>query len=125
MTSTTIHRHAVIEPLMSLDPADIDHLPWWPVPECPGVVVKELRATGDLHDTLISYGPGCATPGRPHLNARQHIWVISGSASVAGRPLAAGSYVYVPAGAAHPITAGAAGCLLLQMHLPLDAEHAR
>ncbi|WP_199517298.1 cupin domain-containing protein [Nucisporomicrobium flavum] len=120
MNLMTTDRHATLEPLLTLDPNDIGQLPWCPVPDCPGVVAKELWAAGDLNDTLISYGKGCATPGRPHLAAHQHIWVISGSASIAARTLVAGSYVYVPPGTTHSITAGAGGCLLLQMHLPLS-----
>ncbi|MEU8233339.1 cupin domain-containing protein [Actinoplanes sp. NPDC048967] len=116
MNTTMARRHGGPTPLMTLDPMEIDQLPWWPVPECPGVIAKELWAAGDRHDALISYGAGCVTPGRSHPGAEHHIWVVSGSASIAGRHVVAGSYLHVPPGTAHPITAGPGGCLLLQMH---------
>ncbi|KUL23533.1 cupin domain-containing protein [Actinoplanes awajinensis] len=111
--------------LTMLDSAEIDRLPWWPVPGCPGVAAKDLWSAGDQHDALISYRPGCCTPGRPHLTAHQHIWVVAGSAMIAGRTAAAGSYLHVPPRTAHPITAGPQGCLLLQIHRPLPhgGEH--
>jgi hypothetical protein len=105
--------------LVTLDPAEIDKLPWQPVPACPGVSEKELWRRGDFVDALIRYEPGSATRGGPHTTADHHIWVVSGAATVAGRPVEAGSYVYVPRGIAHPIRdIGPDGCLLLQMHRP-------
>jgi hypothetical protein len=41
MNPTMARRHAVLEPLLTLDPAGIDQPPWWPVPDCPGVVAKD------------------------------------------------------------------------------------
>jgi hypothetical protein len=38
-----------------------------------------------VDDTLVSYRPGAATPGCPHVDAHQHIWVLRGSALVDGR----------------------------------------
>jgi ChrR Cupin-like domain len=100
-------------------PAEIDWLPWAEVPGCPGVRVTELWRSGDVHDALIAYQPGASTPGPSHPSAQHHIWVISGSASIAGRRVVAGSYVYVPPDTAHPITeVGPEGCTLLQMHRP-------
>jgi len=120
MDSTMTHGSGVLGTMLVLNPDDIDRLEWRPVPGCPGVVAKDLWRSGDLHDALISYEPGGGTPGKPHAGAHHHIWVISGSASVAGRPVTAGSYVYVPPGTVHPIAdVGEKGCLLLQMHRPL------
>ena len=114
--------HGELDTMLILNPGDVDKLAWRPVPGCPGVSAKDLWRSGDLHDALISYEPGGGTPGRPHPGANHHIWVISGSASIAGRPVVAGSYVYVPPDTAHPITdIGEQGCLLLQMHRPLSA----
>lgn len=117
-TTTTYGR---VEPgtILSLTRDEIDRLEWRAVPGCPGVLAKDLWRSGDLHDALISYPPHSGTPGRPHTGAHHHIWVVSGSATIAGRPVATGSYAYVAPGTAHPIDAGAQGCLLLQMHRPL------
>ena len=108
------------ETILVLNPVEINGVPWRPIPGCPGTVAKDLWRSGDLHDALISYEPGSGTPGRPHPGADHHIWVISGSASIAGRPVGAGCYVHIPPGTEHPITdVGEEGCLLLQMHRPL------
>lgn len=122
MKTTTYDREA-FGTLLTMRPADIDAVPWRRVPGCPGVVAKDLWRSGDLHDALISYEPGSATPGNPHVGAHHHIWVVSGSASIAGVRVVAGSYVYVPPGAAHPVAdVGPAGCVLLQMHRPLPVD---
>jgi hypothetical protein len=116
---------ATPDALVCLNAADIDQLAWEPVARCPGVRAKQLWRLDDCVDALIAYEPGAATPGVPHLGAHHHIWVVSGAATVAGRRLAAGSYVYVPPGAVHPIgDVGDEGCTLLQMHRPYLAREA-
>ena len=106
-----------------LDPGEIDRLPWKPVFGCPGVRTTDLWRLGDTHDALIAYEPGAATPGPPHHGADHHIGVVSGSATIAGRRVVAGSYVHVPPGIDHPIAeVGPEGCTLLQMHRPLPAD---
>ena len=119
MKTTTTHDSGTI---LIMGPGDIDQLPWQPVPGCPGVVAKDVWRSGDLHDALISYEPGSSTPGHPHLNADHHIWVVSGSASIGGRGVTAGTYLHIPPAKEHPITdIGEDGCVLLQMHRPLPA----
>jgi hypothetical protein len=108
-----------------MGPAEIGAVPARRVPGCPGVSVTELWRSGDLHDTLIVYRPGAATPGCPHAGADHHIWVVGGSTSIAGRRVGAGSYVHVPPGVSHPILAADPdGCVLLQVHRPVPAEPA-
>jgi anti-sigma factor ChrR (cupin superfamily) len=103
--------------VQTLSPEDLDFLRWEPVAGCPGVRVRELWRSADMVYALIAYEPGASTPGHPHPSARQLIWVVSGLAVVAGRHLVGGSYVEVPPGVAHPISApGAFGCTLLQLH---------
>jgi quercetin dioxygenase-like cupin family protein len=105
--------------LVILSPVEVDQLPWQPVPDCPGVRAKELWRGEDLVQALIVLEPGARIPGVPHLGAHHHIWVVSGEASIGGKRLGAGSYVYVPPGTAHPIVGlGAADCTLLQVHRP-------
>jgi len=109
----------VLDGLLILGPAEIDETPWWPVVGCPGVRAKELCHVDGFVHALIGYNPGAGTPGIPHRGAHHHIWVVSGAATVAGRSMAAGSYLYVPPGVAHPIVADPeTGCTLLQMHSP-------
>lgn len=123
MDSTITYRPETLNTMLTMQPIEIDELPWQPVPTCPGVRVQDLWRFGDIHYALISYAPGSSTPGKPHTGARHHIWVVSGSATIAGQRIVAGSYVYVPPGTTHPIgDIPAEGCLLLQMHRPLLAD---
>jgi mannose-6-phosphate isomerase-like protein (cupin superfamily) len=115
-TSKTFDRQTA-GTLLVLGPDEIDRQAWKAAPGCSGVRVTEVWRSGDIHDALISYEPGAETPGHPHPRAHHHIWVISGSATVAGRRVLAGSYMHVPPGTAHRINqVGPAGCVLLQMH---------
>ncbi|HEY6707676.1 MAG TPA: cupin domain-containing protein [Actinomycetota bacterium] len=56
----------------------------------------------------------------PHIHNRasHHLWVVSGSCTIDGRTLDAGSYGFVPAGREHGIEeVGRAGCLLFYVYL--------
>ena len=108
-----------LESLYSLDPTQIDDLPWEPVNGFAGVHQKVLWQLGGFTQALINYQPGAETPGEAHLAAHHHIWVLSGAATIAGRRLVAGSYLHVPPDVVHPVTdVGPQGCTLLQMHRP-------
>lgn len=119
MTTTEGHsgRNA-LSLLYSLDAQEIDTLPWEDVPECTGVQQKVLWHLGGFVQALVRFEPAAATPGLPHLAAHHHIWVVSGTVTIAERLLAAGSYMHVPPGVGHAATAGDDGCTLLQMHRP-------
>lgn len=101
-----------------LDAQAIDELQWDNVAHCTGVDQKVLWWLGDFVQALLRYAPGSVTPGVPHLAAHHHIWIVSGTATIAGRSLGAGSYLHVPPGVAHPAVAGEDGCTMLQMHRP-------
>jgi quercetin dioxygenase-like cupin family protein len=104
--------------VVTMHPPDIVQRSWSVVPTCPGVHVRQLNHDGDVTVSLIRYAPTAQTPGWPHPAAVHHICVLSGVALVAGQRLVTGSYVFVPAGVAHPIVAvGTAGCTLLQIHI--------
>jgi len=97
---------------------DVERLSWQPVAGCPGVSSKVLWRCGGSATALIAYRPRAHTPGAPHPDAVQHLWIASGQALIEGRWLPAGSYVHVPTGTPHPISASDAGCVLLQVHVP-------
>lgn len=109
---------SALDSLYALGSDDIAALPWQPVPGCPGVDQKILWQLGGFTQALIRYAPGAGTPGKPHLAAHHHIWVVSGELTIAGRHLTSGSYLHVPPDVAHPAAAGPDGCTLLQMHRP-------
>jgi mannose-6-phosphate isomerase-like protein (cupin superfamily) len=118
-------RRYTFDAVTALTPADIDEIPWQAVTDCPGVRARELWRAGDFVHALIVYEPGARTAGLPHLAACHHIWVISGAATIGGKQVDAGSYVYVPPGVAHPIVGrGAEGCTLLQVHRPHEPHEA-
>lgn len=104
--------------LYSLEAQEIEALAWEDVPACTGVQQKVLWRLGGFAQALLRYAPAATTSGLPHLAAHHHIWVVSGTVTIAGRRLAAGSYMHVPPGVGHEATAGDAGCTLLQMHRP-------
>lgn len=112
--------------LYILDADRVDELAWEPVPGSPGVVKKLLWHLGDYTQALIRYDPGSSTPGDPLLAAHQHVWVLQGTATIAGRVLRSGSYLHIPPGYRHRVSeVGAEGCTLLQMHrphAPVEAE---
>lgn len=115
----TPDQRAALQALLVLGAADIDALPWQPVPGCPGVAQKELWRFDSYVEALIRLEPGATTPGAPHLAAHHHIWVVSGSATIAGHPVGPSSYLHVPPGAWHPFEdVGPQGCVVLQMHRP-------
>jgi hypothetical protein len=89
--------------LHALDADEIDSMPWVEVPDAPGVQQKTLWQLGDFAQALIRVRPGGVVPGTPHLAAHHHIWIVSGTATVAGRRMTAGSYVHVPPEVAHEI----------------------
>ena len=101
-----------------LDAQSVDELSWENVAHCDGVEQKVLWWLGDFVQALLRYSPGATTPGVPHLAAHHHIWIVSGTVTIAGRPLGQGSYLHVPPGVAHPATSGQDGCTMLQMHRP-------
>ena len=118
-TSYELSPQEALSALHSLNAADIEAMSWEPVPGCPGVTDKVLWRFEDFVQALIRYEPGATSPGRPHFAAHHHLWVVSGSARVAGRPLGAGSYMHVPPRTLHPVTdVGSDGFTVLQMHRP-------
>ena len=125
-TSTMTDRES-LEMLSALNPQEIDLLPWEEVDGSHDVHQKVLWRFGGFTQALIRYQPGAWTPGDPHLVAHHHIWVVSGAATIAGRRLAAGSYVHVPPGVRHPVAdVGPDGLTILQMHrphAPAEASH--
>ena len=68
-----------------LSAAQIEEMPWQPVPRCPGVYDKELHRAGDAVFALIRYEAGAATPGHHRPAAEHHIWLLSGGVTIGER----------------------------------------
>jgi mannose-6-phosphate isomerase-like protein (cupin superfamily) len=102
-----------------LDPREVAALPWRPFAALSGVRDRVLwqDPTGKSVAGLLHLDPGARVLPHIHLRAVQHLWVVSGSCTIDGRTLDAGSYGFVPAGRSHGIEqVGRAGCLLFYVH---------
>ncbi len=120
MTMTPVSENrAALADLTCVTSAQIDLMPWEPVPGSSGVHQKVLWHLGTFVQALVRYDEGATGQGEPHLAAHHHLWVVSGAATVAGRRLVAGSYMHVPPGVRHTVEdVGPEGCVMLQMHRP-------
>lgn len=115
-----------LESLLILDAGAIDAIDWEPVPGLPGVCEKQLWRYGSYVEALLRFDVGAVGPGVPHLAAHHHIWVVAGTATIAGRRVGPGSYIHVPPGAEHRVEGvGPDGCVLLQMHRPHAPQEAQ
>jgi quercetin dioxygenase-like cupin family protein len=115
MLATTIRQRTVV-----LDPREVAALPWRPFAGIAGVRDRVLwqDPAGKSLAGLLHLDPDASIQPHIHLRAAHHLWVLSGSCTIDGRMLDAGSYVFVPAGREHGIEqVGRAGCLLFYVYL--------
>jgi quercetin dioxygenase-like cupin family protein len=107
--------------LRVLDRAAVDAIAWEPRPGQDGVSHKVLWRSGDVVVGLLRFEPGATEPGHAHHAAHHHIWVVQGSATIAGQPLNEGSYAYIPPGVVHQTKdVGPDGCTLFYTYRPLE-----
>lgn len=107
--------------LMVLDTDQVDALAWSPMPGQTGVWSKILWRSGDVAIGLIRVDAGAEKAAHVHHGAHHHIWIVSGSATIVGRALAAGSYVHIPPGFEHEVTAvGPAGVTFFYTYRPVE-----
>ncbi|HWD42504.1 MAG TPA: hypothetical protein VHM23_02070, partial [Actinomycetota bacterium] len=102
-----------------LDPREVAALPWRPFAALSGVRDRLLwqDPAGKSLAGLLHLDPGARVLPHIHLQAVHHLWVVSGSCTIDGRTLDAGSYGLVPAGRTHGIEqVGRAGCLLFYVY---------
>jgi len=109
--------------LMVLEAQDVDALAWEPMPGQTGVFSKILWRSGDVAIGLIRVDAGAEKAAHVHHGAHHHILVVSGSATMVGQELAAGSYVYVPPGVVHEVTAvGPDGITFFYTYRPVETR---
>jgi quercetin dioxygenase-like cupin family protein len=107
--------------LMVLGAQDVDARAWEPMPGQTGVFSKLLWRSGDVAIGLIRVDAGAEKAAHVHHGAHHHIWVVSGSATMVGQELAAGSYVYIPPGVMHEVTAvGPDGITFFYTYRPVE-----
>jgi quercetin dioxygenase-like cupin family protein len=115
MLQTTITPGTVM-----LDRQEVAALPWRPFAGIAGLRDRVLWQDpgGKSLAGLVHLDPDARVLPHLHLRATHHLWVVSGSCTIDGRILAAGSYGFVPAGRTHGIEqVGRAGCLLFYLYL--------
>ena len=103
-----------------LDPREVAALPWQPFAGIAGVRDRVLwqDPAGKSFAGLLHLDPDGRVLPHLHLRAAHHLWVVSGSCTIDGRTLDAGSYGFVPAGREHGIEqVGRAGCLLFYLYV--------
>jgi quercetin dioxygenase-like cupin family protein len=67
---------------------------------------------------LLTVAGGHHLGEHSHRLNHHHIWVISGSAVIAGAPLSAGSYAHIPSGVLHDIDArDTDGCTVFYLYI--------
>jgi mannose-6-phosphate isomerase-like protein (cupin superfamily) len=88
-----------------LEPSEIAQLDWAPFPGDEQVEYKLLWQSGWSVAGIMKVPDGASLEAHTHRGAHHHLWVLSGAAEVMGRRLEAGSYVHVPAGVEHGISA--------------------
>ena len=109
--------------LMVLGASDVEALEWDPMPGQTGVFSKILWRSGDVAIGLIRVDAGAHKGAHVHHGAHHHIWVVSGTATMVGQELAAGSYVYIPPGVEHEVTGvGPDGITFFYTYRPVEVR---
>jgi quercetin dioxygenase-like cupin family protein len=90
--------------LIVMTAADVEAQPWLQLGNEPGVTQKLLWHSGSVQLGLIRIEPGSENPVHTHSRAQHHILVTQGEATMVGKRMAAGAYVYVPPGTPHGVT---------------------
>ena len=101
-----------------LDKAAVDEKSWEPLRGLQGVNQKVLWSSGRMIAGLIRVEAGAEEPGHVHHDAEHHMYVLDGSARIAGQQVSAGGFVFVPAGVSHATTdVGPEGCTFFYTYL--------
>ncbi len=109
--------------LLVLGAPDVDALDWEAMPGQSGVSSKILWRSGDVAVGLIRVEAGAQKAAHVHHGAHHHIWVVSGTATMVGQELSAGSYLYVPPGVEHEVTqVGPDGITFFYTYRPVEVR---
>jgi hypothetical protein len=104
------------ERMLLLDFEDLRGRPREPL--APGVDHEVLWRRGIDRAGLMWVRGGAVVPEHQHDEAEHHIWLLEGSARVAGRTLQHPAYVHVPAGVTHRVEGIAPdGCTVMYLYL--------
>jgi ChrR Cupin-like domain len=107
------------DPVMML----ADNARYWPDRKRPGIEIKHLGTFSEARTGLsfVRVKPGATIPAGTQEDAELR-YCISGSFDYDGRPCGAGTYVYLPVGAATKSLHSAKGCEFFVIALPMLAD---
>lgn len=99
--------------------------PWHDLEGFENVTYKLLWRSGKSVAGIMHVMPDGRVDPHVHRRSQHHIWVIDGSADMLGQNVGPGSYLHVPAGVEHGITApGPQGCTVFYLYLREDVPGA-
>lgn len=106
-----------------VDASAIDAQPWHDLDGFENVSYKLLWRSGKSVAGIMRIAPDGRVDPHVHQRSHHHMWVLDGSAELLGQRVGKGSYLHVPAGVEHGITApGPGGCTVLYLYLREDAD---
>ena len=102
--------------------AAADALAWLTLKPHTSVDYKLLWRSGKSVAGLMRIAPGGTVIPHAHVRSHHHMWVIDGSAEMLDERVQPGTYLHIPAGVQHGISAvGEGGCTMLYLYLREDA----
>ena len=102
---------------------DIEAMPWQHQEGQPGLQYKVLWRSGDVVLGVMELAEGAENTEHTHYGAHHHILVLSGSCTMVGTELDAGSYIYIPPGVVHGVKdVGEGGCRLFYTYRPVEVS---
>jgi mannose-6-phosphate isomerase-like protein (cupin superfamily) len=104
-----------------VDASAIEAQPWHDLAGFENVKYKLLWQSGKSVAGIMYVAPDGRVDPHSHRRSQHHIWVLEGSAEMLGQQVGPGSYLHVPAGVEHGITApGPQGCTVFYLYLRED-----
>ena len=109
--------------LIVMSAAEVDDIPWKDHGSGPGVRQKTLWQSGPVLLGLMQMDRGTENPIHVHEVAQHHILVTQGEATMLGKVVGAGSYLYIPPGTPHGVTdVGPEGVTFFYTYRPITTE---
>jgi mannose-6-phosphate isomerase-like protein (cupin superfamily) len=106
-----------------VDASAIEERPWHDLAGFENVRYKQLWQSGKSVAGIMYVAPAGRVDPHVHRRSHHHIWVLEGSAEMLGQQVGPGSYLHVPAGVEHGITApGSEGCTMFYLYLRDDTS---
>jgi uncharacterized RmlC-like cupin family protein len=96
----------------------VSALPAQPLDAIEGVTNVVLWRSATSMAGVLTVAAGHSLGSHAHRQNHHHMWVLHGTAHIAGADVGPGSYVHVPAGVQHDIAAAADDCVVFYVYEP-------